>query len=96
MKLDELINSIIENEDGEKFRIINIDYVGKVANFINTNEKLLPQKIEIENFIEQINNGKFKILDDDKYIVGIRECDLKDSEKKSRDKIFNIISYNIK
>lgn len=91
MKLDELINSIIENEDGEKFRIINIDYVGKVANFINTNEKLLPQKIEIENFIEQINNGKFKILDDDKYIVGIRECDLKDSEKKYRDKIFNII-----
>lgn len=91
MKLDELINCIVRDEEGSEFRIINIDHIDKVVNIINVDEKSLPQKIEIDDFIGQIKNGSLKVLERDMYMVSIRESDLKDSEKKIRDEIFNII-----
>lgn len=91
MTLDELINCIIRDEEGREFRIINIDYIHKVVNIINVDEKSLPEKREIDDFVDQINNGSLKVLERDMYMVSIIESDLKDSEKKIRDERFNII-----
>ena len=62
MTLDELINCIIRDEEGREFRIINIDYIHKVVNIINVDEKSLPEKREIDYFLDKINNLILKLL----------------------------------
>lgn len=88
MKLDQITNLIIKDNDGDKFRILDIDYINSVVNIINVDEKSLPIRIEID---EITSTNKYKVLDDDLYTVTVREEKLKVSEKEFRDNIYNMM-----
>ena len=91
MKLDEITNLIIKDNEGNEFRVINIDYNNNTVNIINVNEKALPIKIEIDEIIEKIKEKTYKILDDDLYVVIVKEENLTNSEKEFRDKVYEIM-----
>lgn len=96
MRLNEIINQIIRDSDGNEFRVINVDYIDQIVSIINVDEKSLPTKINFEDIICKINDKVIEILDDDIYTVVIKEEDLNDSDKEFRTKAINIINPILK
>lgn len=96
MRLNEIINQIIRDSDGNEFRVINVDYIDQIVSIINVNEKSLPTKINFEDIICKINDKVIEILDDDIYTVIVKEEDLNDLDKEFRNKAINIINPILK